>query len=193
MKWRLLKAALKFLAALVIVAAAGAAYLFYRAMPAYSGSVALPGLSAETRVWRDGYGAPHIFAANLDDAMRALGYVHASERLYQMEVNRRVGQGRIAEIAGADLVPVERRFPPADRVGQSAAVERTDRVVEGRGRPNLCPGRQSGRDGQPDYFPPREIVHGSPLCQIPRTLRRPSAPGPVARPEARTPCNEKDV
>ena len=108
MKWRLLKAALKFLAALVIVAAAGAAYLFYRAMPAYSGSVALPGLSAETRVWRDGYGAPHIFAANLDDAMRALGYVHASERLYQMEVNRRVGQGRIAEIAGADLVPVAR-------------------------------------------------------------------------------------
>ena len=56
-------------------------------MPAYSGSVALRGLSAETRVWRDGYGAPHIFAANLDDAARALGYLHASERLFQMEIN----------------------------------------------------------------------------------------------------------
>ena len=77
-------------------------------MPAYSGSVALPGLSAETRVWRDGYGTPHIFAANLDDAARALGYLHASERLYQMEINRRVGQGRVAEIAGADLVNVDR-------------------------------------------------------------------------------------
>ena len=108
MKIRLLKAALKFLVALVVVAVAGAGYLFYRAMPAYSGSVALPGLSAETRVWRDGYGAPHIFAANLDDAARALGYLHASERLYQMEINRRAGQGRVAEIAGADLVGVDR-------------------------------------------------------------------------------------
>jgi penicillin amidase len=108
MKIRLLKAALKFLVALVVVAVAGGAYLFYRAMPAYSGSVALHGLSAETRVWRDGYGTPHIFAANLDDAARALGYLHASERLYEMEINRRVGQGRAAEIAGADLVNVDR-------------------------------------------------------------------------------------
>ncbi len=54
-------------------------------MPAYSGAAALPGLKAETRVWRDAYGVPHIFAASLDDAARALGYVHASERLYQME------------------------------------------------------------------------------------------------------------
>jgi penicillin amidase len=108
MKIRLLKAGLKFLVVLVVVAVAGAAYLFYRAMPAYSGSVALPGLTAETRVWRDGYAAPHIFAANLDDAARALGYLHASERLYQMEINRRAGQGRVAEIAGADFVGVDR-------------------------------------------------------------------------------------
>ncbi|MBV8472070.1 MAG: penicillin acylase family protein, partial [Hyphomicrobiales bacterium] len=59
-------------------------------------------------VWRDRYGAPHIFAASLDDAARALGYLHASERLYQMEIQRRVGQGRIAEIAGPDLVNVDR-------------------------------------------------------------------------------------
>ena len=108
MKIRLLKAALKFLVVLIVVAIGAAAYLFYRAMPAYSGSVALSGLSAETRVWRDGYGTPHIFAANLDDAARALGYLHASERLYQMEINRRVGRGRVAEIAGPDLVNVDR-------------------------------------------------------------------------------------
>ena len=59
-------------------------------------------------MWRDGYGVPHIFAANLDDAARALGYLHASERLYQMEINRRVGQGRLAEIAGADCVSVDK-------------------------------------------------------------------------------------
>ena len=44
----------------------------------------------------------------MDDAARALGYIHASERLYQMEIQRRAGQGRLAEIAGADLIGVDR-------------------------------------------------------------------------------------
>ena len=108
MRFRLLKLLAKCLVVLVLFAVGGGAYLFYRAMPAYSGRVALPGLKAEARVWRDGYGAPHIFAASLDDAARALGYLHASERLYQMEIQRRVGQGRIAEIAGPDLVNVDK-------------------------------------------------------------------------------------
>ena len=108
MKFRLLKAIAKFVVALVVIAAVAGVYLFYRAMPAYFGAAALPGLTAETRVWRDAYGVPHIFAPSLDDAARALGYVHASERLYQMEIQRRVGQGRIAEIAGPDLVGVDR-------------------------------------------------------------------------------------
>jgi hypothetical protein len=63
------------------VAAVAGAYLFWRAMPAYSGSEKLPGLSAEVHLWRDGYGVSHIFAASMDDAARALGYLHASERL----------------------------------------------------------------------------------------------------------------
>ncbi len=108
MKFRLVKMAFKFVAALIVLSLATTAYVFYRAMPAYSGSAVLPGLSGETRVWRDAYGAPHIFAPNLDDAARALGYLHASERLYEMEVNRRAGQGRLAEIGGADLVSIDR-------------------------------------------------------------------------------------
>ncbi len=108
MKLRLLKTLAKFIVALVVLAVGAGLTFFYRAMPAYSGAAALPGLHAEARVWRDPYGVPHIFAASLDDAARALGYVHASERLYQMEIQRRVGQGRIAEIAGPDLVGVDR-------------------------------------------------------------------------------------
>ena len=77
-------------------------------MPDYSGSERLPGLSAEARVWRDAYGAPHIFAGSMDDAARALGYLHASERMFQMDILRRVGQGRMAEIRGADLLPVDK-------------------------------------------------------------------------------------
>ena len=77
-------------------------------MPAYSGLEKLPGLSAEVHVWRDGYGVPHIFAASMDDAARALGYVRASERLFQMEVTRRVGQGRVSEILGADSLNADK-------------------------------------------------------------------------------------
>ena len=108
MVWRLVWGAIRLVFALVVVAAVAGFYLFWRAMPDYSGSERLPGLSAEVRVWRDGYGVPHIFAASLDDAARALGYLHASERLFQMELQRRVGQGRLAEVFGADRLGVDK-------------------------------------------------------------------------------------
>jgi len=92
---------------LVVLATLAGAYLFYRAMPAYSGAERLAGLSSEARVWRDAYGVPHIFASSMDNAARALGYLHASERMFQMDILRRVGQGRMAEIRGADLLPVD--------------------------------------------------------------------------------------
>ncbi|HKI14820.1 MAG TPA: hypothetical protein VKA12_07405, partial [Roseiarcus sp.] len=67
MRWRLLKWAARLVLTLIVVATLAGAYLFYRAMPAYSGAKRLPGLSAEARVWRDAYGVPHIFAASMDD------------------------------------------------------------------------------------------------------------------------------
>jgi penicillin G amidase len=108
MAWRLIKWAASLALALVVFAMLAGAALFYRAMPAYSGAEKLPGLAAEVRVWRDAYGVPHVFAASMDDAARALGYVHASERMFQMEIMRRVGQGRMAEIRGADLLSVDK-------------------------------------------------------------------------------------
>ena len=104
MRWRLVKGLLRLAIGLAVVAMLAGGYLFWRAMPTYSGSEKLPGLSAEARVWRDAYGVPHIFAASMDDAARALGYLHASERLFQMEAQRRGGQGRLAEILGPDRV-----------------------------------------------------------------------------------------
>jgi penicillin G amidase len=108
MAWRLINWGASLVLALVVLAALAGAYLFYRAMPAYSGAEKLPGLSAEVRVWRDGYGVPHIFAGSMDDAARALGYLHASERMFQMDILRRVGQGRVAEIRGGDLLGVDK-------------------------------------------------------------------------------------
>ena len=109
MTWRWVNRAASVILALVVLATLGGGYLFYRAMPAYSGTDSLPGLSAEVRVWRDHFGVPHIFAPTMDDAARTLGYIHASERMFQMEIMRRVGQGRMAEIRGAALLGVDHR------------------------------------------------------------------------------------
>src|SRR3984885_8876086 len=105
---RLIKWAASLAFSLLVLATLAGAYLFYRAMPAYSGAERLPGLSSDARVWRDAHGVPHIFAGSMDDAARALGYLHASERMFQMEILRRVGQGRMAEIRGPDLLPVDK-------------------------------------------------------------------------------------
>ena len=69
-----------------------------------------PGLSAEARVYRDRWGVPHIFAASKNDAARALGYIHASERLFQMEMQRRAGQGRLSEMAGPGMLGTEQQI-----------------------------------------------------------------------------------
>jgi penicillin amidase len=108
MMWPWVNRAASLILALVVLATLGGGYLFYRAMPAYSGAERLPGLTADVRVWRDHFGVPHIFAASMDEAARALGYLHASERMFQMEILRRVGQGRMAEIQGAELLGVDK-------------------------------------------------------------------------------------
>src|SRR5271154_4538617 len=113
MAWRWVNRAASLLLALVVLATLGGGYLFYRAMPATSGVETLPGLSADVHVWRDHFGVPHIFAASMDDAARALGYTHASERMFQMEILRRVGQGRWAEIQGANLLGGTKFIAPA--------------------------------------------------------------------------------
>ena len=58
------------------------------------------GLSAHVEVVRDREGVPHVFASTPDDLFCALGFLHAQERLWQMELTRRAGQGRLSEIFG---------------------------------------------------------------------------------------------
>lgn len=86
-------------------------YLFLHSKQAKrGGDVVLSGLHQEVRVNYDEWGVPHIYAQNEEDLYYALGYVHASDRLFQMEVMRRVGKGRIAEIFGTDAVKIDRFF-----------------------------------------------------------------------------------
>ena len=68
--------------------------------PQYKGEITLKNISKETNVYFDEYGIPHIYAQNHQDAMVALGYVHAQDRLWQMELLRRIAPGKLSEIFG---------------------------------------------------------------------------------------------
>jgi penicillin amidase len=84
-------------------------YLIARSpLPQLDGSIAVPGISANIRVIRDGHGVPTIEAANLDDLFFAQGYVIAQDRLWQMDVMRRAAGGELSEILGPDYVKVDR-------------------------------------------------------------------------------------
>lgn len=78
--------------------------------PKYSGSQTLEGLTANVSVYFDTFGVPHIYGANEQDAFKALGYIHAQDRLWQMEVLRRIGAGRLSELFGSDLVATDKLF-----------------------------------------------------------------------------------
>ena len=66
------------------------------------------GLDAPVEIIRDRYGIPHCFAESAGDALFALGYVQAQDRLWQMQWNRRAARGRLAEIAGPQALSVDR-------------------------------------------------------------------------------------
>ena len=70
-------------------------------LPQLDGTLTLPGLHAPATVLRDSEGVPHIRTATAGDAWFALGFVHAQDRLFQMDLNRRRGLGRSAEFLGA--------------------------------------------------------------------------------------------
>lgn len=95
----------------VVLPAAGLAglMLYLRAaQPDVSGEVRIAGLTAPVEVVRDRHGLPHIFAAGELDAYRALGWLHAADRLAQMEAQRRIGAGRTAELVGSLALPLDR-------------------------------------------------------------------------------------
>jgi penicillin G amidase len=109
---------------IVVLGGAGAIYLkLHSSMATYSGTFAV-GTSQEVTILRDERGVAYIKASTLEDLCFAQGYIHAQERLWQMELHRRVVQGRLSEIFGADSLE-------ADRFLRTLGLHRiTRRVVE---------------------------------------------------------------
>ena len=97
---KLKKILLVLLSIIVLLAFALVGYGFYL-KPIYEGEQKLKNIQKETTVFFDDFGVPHIYANSQKDAMIALGYIHAQDRLWQMELMRRIAPGRLSEIFGS--------------------------------------------------------------------------------------------
>ncbi len=107
---KIFKKAVKVLVALIILIFVGL-WLFSKTLyPTYNGKLDLANISDEVIVYYDEIGVPHINAQNQKDAFTALGYVHAQDRLWQMELIRRIAAGRLAEIFGKELIKTDKFF-----------------------------------------------------------------------------------
>jgi len=88
----------------VVIVLAIVSFFGYRwmrgALPKTRGEIELPGLHANVSVYRDTYGVPHIYAENEHDLFHAAGFVIAQDRLWQLDMIRRTGAGRLSEIFG---------------------------------------------------------------------------------------------
>lgn len=112
----------KLLAGLVLALllfGAGTWFQVRGALPPYAGRFEAKGLKAPVEILRDSHAVPHIIAGSIEDAAFGLGFVHAQDRFWQMELMRRLGQGRLSEI-----------LPPA--IIGSGIVD-TDRTMRGLG------------------------------------------------------------
>jgi len=97
---------LALLAAIIVISY----FVLEAKIPEYNGLVNVSGISNEVKIYRDKHAIPFIIAEDEFDAVFALGYVHAQERLFQMDLSRRAGEGRLSEIFGNTTIAFDKMF-----------------------------------------------------------------------------------
>lgn len=101
------KTAVFVLATAALVLFGCASILLNRGFPKVEGEARLPGIKKSVEVIRDAFGIPHIYAETELDILQAQGYVHAQDRLWQMETYRRVAKGTLSEVGGRELMELD--------------------------------------------------------------------------------------
>ncbi|MEO1092535.1 MAG: penicillin acylase family protein [Pseudomonadota bacterium] len=96
------------LAVVVLIVAIGVGGLLWSSLPRHDGERLVDGLSGPVTIRRDAQAIPYIEAGSEADGYFALGWVHAQDRLWQLELRRRIGAGRLAELIGAGGLGVDR-------------------------------------------------------------------------------------
>ncbi|UYL07731.1 penicillin acylase family protein [Bdellovibrio sp. SKB1291214] len=155
---RKLKISLVVFAAVLLVVVLGTYSFMRRSLAPLDGEISLTNLSKDVKVQRDTYGIPHIFAQNKSDAFKALGYVMASERLFQMEMARRQTQGLLAEVIGERAVK-------SDMLYRSLGLKKTSEKMlekkrkDGTFDPEMWKMMESFCDGVNQYVATRPIPY----------------------------------
>jgi penicillin amidase len=126
--------------------------------PIRSQSLTVSGLQESVEIVYDSMGVPHIFAESMEDAIFAQGYVHARDRLWQMERFRRVLQGRLSEILGPSMVDTDRflrtlGLERAARDGLSPSGSPTRRLMD-----HYAAGVNAAIDGWSGLLPPEFVL-----------------------------------
>ncbi|MFK7944422.1 MAG: penicillin acylase family protein [Paracoccaceae bacterium] len=117
-----LKWLLRMFVFVLVVAATGAGlgwYLITRSLPDYDDKVRVTGLDAPVTIIRDANAVPHIRAQTGHDAFFAMGLIHAQDRIWQMELNRRAAQGRMSALLGARTIELDRLVKTLDLYGHA--------------------------------------------------------------------------
>lgn len=98
--WKALGIALIVVLVIALVTPLAGWLFLRRSLPQTRGVARVAGIAGPVQIIRDPHGVPYIYAATDHDAFFALGYVHAQDRLWQMEMQRRIGAGRLSEVLG---------------------------------------------------------------------------------------------
>ena len=99
------------IAIVLLVIGVGTGYILVtRSFPAVSGTIDAKGLTQDVQVYRDDFGVPHIIAQSEYDAFFTVGFTHAQDRLWQMEITRRAGMGRLSEVLGEPALSIDKMF-----------------------------------------------------------------------------------
>ena len=108
-----LKVTIGIIVSLIIIFVVGG-YIFYgsltESLPAYEGELNVPSLNSEVKIYFDSLAVPYIVANNDEDVAFALGYLHARERMFSMDMIRRACEGRLSEIIGPETIPFDKMF-----------------------------------------------------------------------------------
>ena len=116
--------ALLALLALALILVLGGLWYIKRIKPDYTADVTSARVRSDVEVWHDSAGVPHVWAQNEEDMLFAQGYLHAQERLWQMELFRRVGEGRLSEVLGESMIDTDRFLRTLGIWNAAAANER---------------------------------------------------------------------
>jgi penicillin G amidase len=127
-----LKVTIGIIASLIIIFIIGG-YIFYHSLteslPAYEGELNVPSLNSEVKIYFDSLAVPYIIAENDEDVAFSLGYLHARERMFSMDMIRRAAEGRLSEIFGEETVPFDKMF-------RTVGIYRTAKMIKKKMNPD---------------------------------------------------------